>query len=181
MVHDTPSIGDLKVTSAARRLAGLNPFVAVEPINERLTSANAREVVARYDLILDGSDNFPTRYLVNDACVLEEKPFVYGSIFRFEGSSRCARARGPCYRCLFADPPAPELVRVASRREYWACSPARGDATGASRPEWIMGGNQAVGRLLLIDAGTSGSRNRCAPRPNCAHAATIHDQGAGGL
>ncbi len=172
VVHDTPSIGELKVESAARRLAALNPFVNVEPINERLTSANARAIVARYDLVLDGSDNFPTRYLVNDACVLEKKPFVYGSIFRFEGQlSLFGAPGGPCYRCLFADPPAPELVPSCVEAGVLGVLPGLvGTLQALEALKWIMGiGTGAVGRLLLIDAHDLRFREIAVPRdPACA-------------
>src|SRR5690606_17823647 len=111
IIHGTSSIGVAKIESAADRLHDLNPHVAVVPHPVRLTSENAREVVRGYDVVVDGSDNFPTRYLLNDACVLEEKPLVYGSIFRFDGQVSVFDARrGPCYRCLYPEPPPPGLV-----------------------------------------------------------------------
>ncbi len=172
VVHDTPSIGELKVESAKRRMNALNPFVTVEPINERLTSANAREIVARYDIILDGSDNFPTRYLVNDACVLEKKPFVYGSIFRFEGQlSLFGVPDGPCYRCLFADPPDPELVPSCIEAGVLGVLPGLvGTLQALEVLKWIIGtGTSASGRLLLIDAHDLRFREIAVPRdPACA-------------
>ncbi len=111
VLHDTASTGEPKTDSAARRITALNPFVHVETFSERITSANARQIVREFDIVVDGSDNFPTRYLVNDACVLEGKPLVYGSILRFEGQlSLFGVAGGPCYRCLFSEPPPAELV-----------------------------------------------------------------------
>src|SRR5208282_1528631 len=93
------------------RIRDVNPHVVVEPFETRLTSANALEIVREFDLVVDGTDNFPTRYLVNDACVLTGRPNVYGSIFRFEGqASVFATHDGPCYRCLFREPPPPGLV-----------------------------------------------------------------------
>ncbi|MGH7591542.1 MAG: HesA/MoeB/ThiF family protein, partial [Gemmatimonadales bacterium] len=111
VLHGTGAVGHPKLESAASRIADLNPHVTLEPIGVRLSSANAREIVRRFDVVIDGSDNFPTRYLVNDACVLEGKPLVYGSIFRWEGQvSVFHPPEGPCYSCLFADPPPPGLV-----------------------------------------------------------------------
>ncbi|MBA2293108.1 MAG: molybdopterin-synthase adenylyltransferase MoeB [Gemmatimonadales bacterium] len=171
VLHDTPSIGVLKVESARRRMNALNPFVTVDPISERLTSANAREIVARYDIVLDGSDNFPTRYLVNDACVLEQKPFVYGSIFRFEGQlSLFGMPGGPCYRCLFADPPAPELVPSCIEAGVLGVLPGLvGTLQALEVLKWIIGtGTGASGRLLLIDAHDLRFREIAVPRdPAC--------------
>lgn len=172
VLHDTPSIGELKVESARRRMNALNPFVTVEPINERLTSSNAREIVSRYDIILDGSDNFPTRYLVNDACVLEHKPFAYGSIFRFEGQlSLFGMPEGPCYRCLFADPPDPELVPSCIEAGVLGVLPGLvGTLQALEVLKWIIGtGTSASGRLLLIDAHDLRFREIAVPRdPACA-------------
>src|SRR5690606_15345040 len=111
ILHGTSDIGRPKLESARARLQDVNPHVTVEGIPERLTSANAMDIVAAYDLVVDGTDNFPTRYLVNDACVLLGKPNIYGSIFRFEGQASVFWAEeGPCYRCLFAEPPPPGMV-----------------------------------------------------------------------
>lgn len=155
VLHDTPSIGTPKVDSAKARLEALNPFVRVEPINVRLTAANAREVLRGWDLVLDGSDNFPTRYLVNDACVLEGIPFVYGSIFRFEGQlSLFGAPGGPCYRCLFADPPPPELVPSCVEAGVLGVLPGLvGTLQALEAVKWILGiGTSAVGRLVVVDA-----------------------------
>ena len=167
VLHDTPSIGDRKVDSAMRRIAALNPFVNVETIHDRLTSSNAREVVSRYDIVLDGSDNFPTRYLVNDACVLERKPFVYGSIFRFEGQlSLFGAPGGPCYRCLFADPPPPELVPSCVEAGVLGVLPGIvGTLQALEVIKWIIGiGRSAMGRLVLIDARDLRFREIAIPR-----------------
>ena len=110
IIHGAAGVGSPKVDSARARLCDLNPHVAVETFEELLTSANARGIIRRFDLVIDGSDNFPTRYLVNDACVLEGKPLVYGSIFRFDGQVSLFVPEGPCYRCLFSDPPPAGLV-----------------------------------------------------------------------
>src|SRR5690606_4964817 len=110
-IHGTGRIGQPKLDSAADRLADLNPTTRLELHPVRLSSANAIGIISGYDVVLDGSDNFPTRYLVNDAAVLAGKPFVYGSILRFEGQvSVFGSPGGPCYRCLFAEPPPAELV-----------------------------------------------------------------------
>ena len=111
ILHGTAGLGAPKVDSARARLHDVNPHVAVETGAVRLTSANALEIVAAYDVVVDGSDNFPTRYLVNDACVLAGRPNVYGSVYRWEGQlSVFATEGGPCYRCLFREPPPPGLI-----------------------------------------------------------------------
>ena len=155
ILHDTAAIGELKVSSAARRLRGLNPYVTIKSFAERLTSANARELVHQFDLVIDGSDNFPTRYLVNDACLLERRPFVYGSIFRFAGQlSLFGIPGGPCYRCLFAEPPAPELVPSCVEAGVLGVLPGMvGTMQALEAIKWILGiGRSAAGRLILIDA-----------------------------
>lgn len=155
IVHDTAAIGELKVSSAARRLRGLNPHVTIESFAERLTSGNAREKIRQFDLVIDGSDNFPTRYLVNDACLLEQRPFVYGSIFRFSGQlSLFGTPGGPCYRCLFAEPPAPELVPSCVEAGVLGVLPGMiGTMQALEAIKWILGiGTSAAGRLILIDA-----------------------------
>ena len=111
VIHGTPDVGRPKLDSARDRLNALNPEVKVETHDVALSSENALELLADYDIIVDGTDNFPTRYLVNDACVILGKPNVYGSIFRFEGqASVFATKDGPCYRCLYPEPPPPGLV-----------------------------------------------------------------------
>lgn len=155
ILHGTGTLGALKTTSAAARLTDLNPGVQVVEHRERLGADNARSIIARYDLVLDGSDNFPTRYLVNDACVLEGKAFVYGSIYRFEGQlSLFGAPDGPCYRCLFAEPPAPELVPSCVDAGVLGVLPGIvGTLQALEAIKWITGiGESAVGRLLLIDA-----------------------------
>lgn len=155
VLHGTAAIGQLKVESARRRLTDLNPGVTVEAYGERLTSANARGIVRRFDVVIDGSDNFPTRYLVNDACVLEHVPFVYGSIYRFEGQvSLFGAPDGPCYRCLFAEPPAPELVPSCVDAGVLGVLPGIiGTLQALEAIKWILGvGTSAIGRLMLFDA-----------------------------
>ncbi|HEX6106674.1 MAG TPA: molybdopterin-synthase adenylyltransferase MoeB, partial [Gemmatimonadales bacterium] len=111
IVHGTSTLGRPKLESAKARLIDLNPNLEVETYETRLSSENALDIIREYDIVVDGTDNFPTRYLVNDACVLLDKPNVYGSIFRFEGQASVFYARkGPCYRCLYSEPPPPGLV-----------------------------------------------------------------------
>ncbi|MFN2163968.1 MAG: ThiF family adenylyltransferase, partial [Candidatus Promineifilaceae bacterium] len=111
IIHGTKDVGRSKLQSAKETILDINPHVQVDSYEVPLTSANALEILAPYDIIIDGTDNFPTRYLTNDACVLLGKPNVYGSIFRFEGQASVFYAdEGPCYRCLFPEPPPPGLV-----------------------------------------------------------------------
>lgn len=153
IIHGTTTLGMPKVESARARLADLNPHVLVELRNERLTSANAREIVRQFDIVLDGSDNFPTRYLVNDACVLEQKPLVYGSIFRFDGQVSLFAPGGPCYRCLFADPPPPGLIPNCAEGGVVGALPGIvGSLQALEAIKWIIGaGTSLAGRLLLFD------------------------------
>lgn len=180
VVHDSDSIGRSKVESAKARLEHLNPFVQVIPFDMRLTAENARATVRDFDIVVDGSDNFPTRYLVNDACVLEHRPFVYGSIFRFEGQvSLFSAPGGPCYRCLFADPPAPELVPSCVAAGVLGVLPGMiGTLQALEALKWILGiGASAVGRLVLIDALALRFREVGVPRDQacavCGDAPTI--------
>ena len=111
VIHGTTDIGRKKLDSAADRMRDINPNVRIDKFDTGLTSENALEILRDYDMVVDGTDNFPTRYLVNDACVLLKKPNVYGSIFRFEGQATVfAYEDGPCYRCLYPEPPPPGLV-----------------------------------------------------------------------
>ena len=111
IIHTTDDVGRKKLDSAAEKLKAINPFLNLRTFETRLTSANALDLFREFDIVADGTDNFPTRYLVNDACVLTGKPNVYGSIFRFEGqASVFATEDGPCYRCLYPEPPPPGLV-----------------------------------------------------------------------
>jgi len=153
IIHGTATLGARKVDSAKARLGDLNPHVEVTAIPERLTSANAREIVRQYDVVLDGSDNFPTRYLLNDACVLERKPLVYGSIFRWEGQVSVFAPGGPCYRCLFADPPPPGLVPNCAEGGVVGALPGIiGSLQALEAIKLILGaGETLTGRLLLFD------------------------------
>ena len=111
ILHGTADVGRKKLDSAAESIAAINPNVTIRRFDARLTSQNALEIIREFDIVVDGTDNFPTRYLVNDACVLSGKPNVYGSIFRFEGqASVFATKDGPCYRCLYPEPPPPGVV-----------------------------------------------------------------------
>jgi adenylyltransferase/sulfurtransferase len=155
VLHGTGAVGRPKLDSATARLRDLNPAVTIEPFPVRLSSANAMEILRGFDVIVDGSDNFPTRYLVNDACVLLGKPLVYGSIFRFDGQvSVFDAARGPCYRCLYADPPPPGLVPSCAEGGVLGVLPGIvGSLQALEAIKLILGaGDTLVGRLLLVDA-----------------------------
>jgi sulfur-carrier protein adenylyltransferase/sulfurtransferase len=154
ILHGTSAVGRPKLESAAARLRDINPGVALEPHETRLTSANAMGILADYDVVVDGSDNFPTRYLVNDACALLGKPDVYGSIHRFEGQVSVFWAeRGPCYRCLYRDPPPPESVPSCAEGGVLGVLPGVvGALQAAEAIKLILGaGESLVGRLLVID------------------------------
>jgi molybdopterin/thiamine biosynthesis adenylyltransferase/rhodanese-related sulfurtransferase len=154
VLHGTSAIGRSKLDSARERIADLNPHVVVEPHDVRLTSANALDILGRYDIIVDGTDNFATRYLTNDACVLLGKPNVYGSIFRFEGqASVFATADGPCYRCLFPTPPPAGSVPSCAEGGVLGVLPGIvGTIQATETLKLILGaGESLAGRLLLID------------------------------
>ena len=154
VIHGTKDVGRPKVASARDRINDVNPFVSVEPHEVALTSANALEIAAEYDIIVDGTDNFPTRYLVNDTSVLLGKPNVYGSIFRFEGqASVFATADGPCYRCLFREPPPPGLVPSCAEGGVLGVLPGIiGTIQATETIKLILGvGESLAGRLLLVD------------------------------
>ena len=155
VLHGTGAIGWPKTESARARLADLNPAVQVELHPIRLTSENALAILGQYDLTIDGSDNFPTRYLVNDASVLLGKPYIYGSIFRFDGQvSVFAAPGGPCYRCLFSEPPPPDLVPNCAEAGVLGVLPGLvGSLQALEAIKWILRvGDSLTGRLLLVDA-----------------------------
>ncbi len=155
VLYGTSDVGKPKLDSAARRLGDLNPDVRVHPIEGPLTSENALEVLRPYDVVVDGTDNFPTRYLVNDACVLLGKPNVYGSIYRFEGQASVFDARkGPCYRCLYPEPPPPGMVPSCAEGGVLGVLPGIvGTLQAAETVKLLLGlGDTLVGRLLLFDA-----------------------------
>jgi adenylyltransferase/sulfurtransferase len=155
IVHGTKDVGRAKIESARDRLADINPHVKLEPHETRLTSENALELFRDYDIIVDGTDNFPTRYLVNDACVLSGKPNVYGSIFRFEGQASVFWAeRGACYRCLYPEPPPPGLVPSCAEGGVLGVLPGIVGAIQANETIKLIleGGEPLINRLLLFDA-----------------------------
>ncbi len=155
VIHGESTLGKLKVDSAKARLADLNSSIDVVTYNTRLTSENALEIFKDYDIIIDGTDNFPTRYLANDAAVLLGKPYVYGSILRFEGQASVFDAKqGPCYRCLYPEPPPPGLVPSCAEGGVLGILPGIVGLLQANEAiKLILGkGETLVGRLLLFDA-----------------------------
>jgi molybdopterin/thiamine biosynthesis adenylyltransferase/rhodanese-related sulfurtransferase len=155
IVHGTSDVGRPKLESARDRLKDMNPHVHVEGYETRLTSDNALEIVRDYDIVIDGTDNFATRYLTNDACVILGKPNVYGSIYRFEGqSSVFATEDGPCYRCLYPEPPPPGLVPSCAEGGVLGVLPGLvGTIQATEGIKLLLGiGQPLIGRLLLIDA-----------------------------
>lgn len=155
VIHDTHSLGQLKVESARARLESLNPYIQVQAYNEVFHSTNARQIAESYDILVDGTDNFPTRYLLNDLAVLTGKPYVYGSIFRFEGQvSVFNAAGGPCYRCLFPEPPPPGSVPSCAEGGVFGVLPGTvGTLQATEVIKLILGvGESLSGKLLLYDA-----------------------------
>jgi molybdopterin/thiamine biosynthesis adenylyltransferase/rhodanese-related sulfurtransferase len=155
ILHGTADIGRKKLDSAAESIAAINPNVDVRKFDARLTSQNALGIIREFDIVVDGTDNFPTRYLVNDACVLTGKPNVYGSIFRFEGQASVFAAKaGPCYRCLYPEPPPPGVVPSCAEGGVLGILPGLvGMIQATETIKLILGsGEPLVGRLLLIDA-----------------------------
>jgi adenylyltransferase/sulfurtransferase len=155
IIHSTRDIGRKKLDSAAERLLALNPALNVIRHETMLSSANALDILKDYDIVADGTDNFPTRYLVNDACVLLRKPNVYGSIFRFEGqASVFATEAGPCYRCLYPEPPPPGLVPSCAEGGVLGILPGLVGVIQATETiKLILGkGEPLIGRLLLVDS-----------------------------
>src|SRR5437773_7023624 len=155
VIHGTSDVGRPKLDSAKETIAEINPNVEVVPYETRLTSENALEIVKDYDIVADGTDNFPTRYLVNDACVLLGKPNVYGSIFRFEGQAAVFWAQhGPCYRCLYPEPPPPGLVPSCAEGGVLGILPGTiGTIQATETIKLLLGiGEPLIGRLLLYDA-----------------------------
>ena len=155
ILHGTSTVGVSKLQSATARIHDLNPNVRVETFETRLTSENALDIIREFDIVADGTDNFPTRYLVNDACVLLDKPNVYGSIFRFEGQASVFHAkRGPCYRCLYSEPPPPGLVPSCAEGGVLGVLPGIiGSIQAMETIKLILGAGQPlIGRLVLFDA-----------------------------
>ncbi len=204
VIHATGTIGSRKVRSARQRLADLNPAVHVDIFDEPFTSANAMEIAGPYDIILDASDNFPTRYLTNDLCVLKGKPLVYGAVFRFEGQASVFDARvGPCYRCLFPEPPPPGLVPSCADAGILGVLPGTiGTIQATEAIKLLLGiGENLVGRLLLYNAldmsfdyvklKKNPACKVCGPKPEvtglidydafCGVPGLGHDEGSAGL
>ncbi|MEO8227007.1 MAG: molybdopterin-synthase adenylyltransferase MoeB [Gemmatimonadota bacterium] len=184
ILHGTADVGRSKLASASDRISDLNPGVQVETHETRLTSANALALLGQYDIVIDGSDNFPTRYLVNDACVMLGRPCIYGSIFRFEGqASVFDAATGPCYRCLYPEPPPPGMVPTCAEGGVLGVLPGIiGSIQALEAIKWIIGaGESLVGRLVLFDALRLRFRElrlRKDPDcPMCGTAPTIHELG----
>lgn len=155
IIHETREVDKLKVASAQRRMQSLNPYIHIDTYNEVFSAENAARIAAGYDILVDGTDNFPTRYLLNDLSVLTGKPYVYGSIFRFEGQVNVFDARrGPCYRCLFPDPPPPGSVPTCAEGGVFGVLPGTvGTIQATEVIKLILGiGEPLIGRLLLYDA-----------------------------
>jgi adenylyltransferase/sulfurtransferase len=155
IIHSTKDIGRKKLDSAEEKLKALNPSINIVKHDTMLSSANALDIIKDYDIVADGTDNFPTRYLVNDACVLLGKPNAYGSIFRFEGqASVFATETGPCYRCLYPEPPPPGLVPSCAEGGVLGILPGLVGVIQATEViKLILGkGEPLIGRLLLVDA-----------------------------
>jgi len=155
VIHGTSTVGELKVESARNRMLDLNPEIQVDIYNEPFTSENAIQIARDYDILIDGTDNFPTRYLTNDVCVFLGKPNVYGSIYRFEGQTSVFYAKeGPCYRCLFPEPPPPGLVPSCAEGGVLGVLPGTiGTIQATEALKMLLGiGSSLVGRLLIYDA-----------------------------
>ena len=155
ILHDSSSVGVPKVESARNRMNEVNPFVKVNAIQDAVSTENVMELVANHDIVVDGTDNFETRYIVNDACVLTNTPNVYGSIFRFDGQSTIfADPNGPCYRCLYPEPPPPGMVPSCAEGGVLGVLPGIvGTIQATEALKILMGvGNPLIGRLLIYDA-----------------------------
>src|SRR6202048_2281863 len=171
IIHTTADVGRKKLDSAADKLKAINPFLNLRTFDTKLTNTNALELFGEFDIVADGHDNFPPRYLVNDACVLTGKPNVYGSIFRFEGqASVFATEEGPCYRCLYPEPPPPGLVPSCAEGGVLGVLPGIvGSIQAMETIKLILGrGDSLVGRLLLFDALAMKFRElKLRKNPNC--------------
>jgi molybdopterin/thiamine biosynthesis adenylyltransferase len=171
ILHSTERIGQLKTESAKKTIQNLNPDVKVKVYNERLTSANIMDIFEDYDYILDGTDNFSTRYLINDACVMKNKTNIHGSILRFEGQATVFKPKvGPCYRCLYPEPPPPGLVTNCQEGGVLGVlAGIIGNIQAAETLKMILGiGKPLIGKLLLYDAMNTDFRKLNLKRdPNC--------------
>jgi rhodanese-related sulfurtransferase len=155
VIYATDRVGQLKVESARQRMLALNPDIQVDIYTEALNSLNAECIAAPYGILVDGTDNFPTRYLINDLCVLSGKPFVYGSVYRFDGQVSVFDARyGPCYRCLFPEPPAPDSVPTCAEGGVLGVLPGTiGTLQATEVLKLVLGiGSPLYGALLIYDA-----------------------------
>ncbi|MCA8915496.1 MAG: molybdopterin-synthase adenylyltransferase MoeB [Planctomycetes bacterium] len=182
IIHGQASVGERKVVSAANRIKDINPHVNVRIHETAISSANAREIIREYDVVADGTDNFPTRYLVNDACVLEGKVNVYASIFRFDGQATVFGLKdGPCYRCLYPDPPPPGMVPSCAEGGVLGVLPGiMGTLQALEVIKVLTGiGDPLKGRLMVFDALTFKFRElkiRKDPKcPICGENRTIHE------
>ena len=187
ILYATDDIGKSKAATAAQRLRALNPQIALDVLPVRLDAGNAREIVHLYDVVVDGTDTFGARYLINDACVLEGKPDVYGSIFRFDGQvSVFGTPGGPCYRCLYPEPPPPELVpNCAEGGVLGVLAGMIGTWQASEALKLVLGiGTPLIGRLMLVDALDARVREVRLARdpacPLCGDAPTLHDVSADG-
>src|SRR4051795_8190478 len=171
VIHTTPDVGKKKIDSAAAKMTAINPHVEIVKHETALTSENALEILKDYDIVVDGTDNFPTRYLVNDACVLLNKPNVYGSIFHFEGQSTVfATEDGPCYRCLYPEPPPPGLAPSCAEGGVLGILPGTiGLIQATEAVKLVLGiGEPLIGRLMLYDALTMRFRElKLRKNPEC--------------
>jgi len=155
IIHRTEDVGRLKVESAKERIAGINPEVQVTTYNTKLSRENIMDIITDYDIVIDGTDNFPTRYLVNDACIFQKKPNIYGSIFRFDGQATVFFPfKGPCYRCLYPEPPPPGMVPSCAEGGVLGVLPGIiGVIQATEAVKLIIGkGEPLIGRLLLYNA-----------------------------
>ncbi|MFN2460806.1 MAG: molybdopterin-synthase adenylyltransferase MoeB [Candidatus Velthaea sp.] len=184
ILYSTADVGAPKATVAAERLRALNPQIGIDAVPVRLDASNARELVRLYDVIVDGTDTFASRYLINDACVLEQRPDIYGSIFRFDGQVSIFGAGGPCYRCLYPQPPPEHLIPTcAEGGVLGVLAGIVGTWQASEALKLVLGiGTPLAGRLLLIDAFDARVREvRIARDPGCAlcgDAPTIVDVGS---
>src|SRR5437762_9426853 len=171
IIHTTDDVGRKKLDSASEKLKAINPFINLKTFETRLSSENALEIFRDFDVVADGTDNFPTRYLVNDACVLTGKPDVYASIFRFEGQASVFWAeKGPCYRCLYTEPPPPGLVPSCAEGGVLGILPGLlGVIQATETIKLVLGsGDSLIGRLLLVDALSMRFRElRLRKNPDC--------------
>jgi molybdopterin/thiamine biosynthesis adenylyltransferase/rhodanese-related sulfurtransferase len=182
VIHGTKDVGRKKLDSAADSMLDINPYMTVDKFDTAITSENALDIIKDYDMVVDGTDNFPTRYLINDACVLLKKPNVYGSIFRFEGQATIfAYPGGPCYRCLYPEPPPPGLVPSCAEGGVLGILPGTiGLIQATEAVKLILGiGEPLIGRLLLYDALAMRFRElklrRNTECPVCGDNPTIHE------